>query len=53
VALNLSTTIEDLSKWTINFTEPRVRQKPFQNRYIRQVKNGKNTAYGFGQFIDI
>jgi hypothetical protein len=53
-ATNLSTTIEDLSKWTINFTEPKVGTKAIFKKMntLGKLKNGKNTAYGFGQFID-
>ncbi|MFH6770286.1 serine hydrolase domain-containing protein [Gaetbulibacter aquiaggeris] len=53
-ATNLSTTIEDLSKWALNFNQPKVgTQAVFEKMNTSGVlNNGDKTGYGYGQFID-
>lgn len=53
-ATNLSITIEDLSKWAINFTQLKVGTKAIFQKMntVGKLENGKSTGYGYGQFID-
>ncbi|MDC6350084.1 serine hydrolase [Zeaxanthinibacter sp. PT1] len=53
-ATNLSTTVEDLSKWVINFSKPTVGHSTIFQKMntMGKLKNGENTGYGLGQFID-
>lgn len=53
-ATNLSTTIEDLSKWTINFSKQNIGNRKIFEKMESQVKlnNGDSYGYANGQFIN-
>lgn len=53
-ATNLSTTIEDLSKWTINFSNQKIgNSKIFEKMESRmKLNNGDLNGYSYGQFIN-
>jgi CubicO group peptidase (beta-lactamase class C family) len=53
-ATNLSTTIEDLSKWTINFSNQKIGDSKIFEKMESQVKlnNGESYGYANGQFIN-
>ncbi|MEO9892047.1 serine hydrolase domain-containing protein [Aurantibacter sp.] len=53
-ATNLSTTIEDLSKWVINFSKKEVGDSSLFDKMHSQEKlsNGNNYGYANGQFIN-
>lgn len=53
-ATNLSTTVEDLSKWAINFNTKKVGSHPIFKKMNTQekLKNGKLNGYAYGQFMN-
>ena len=53
-ATNLSTTIEDLSKWTINFTNKTIgNENIFQKmNTLETLNNGSSFGYALGQFVN-
>ena len=53
-ATNLSTTIEDLSKWTINFTKKTIgNESIFQKmNTLGKLNSGNSFGYALGQFVN-
>lgn len=53
-ATNLSTTIEDLSKWALNFNKPKAGTNEIFAKMaeLHYLNNGEKINYGYGQVID-